>query len=80
MAATSGVPLTTDLTNEDEVPYFLWDEPMTLRTLRERLERSEADRVRLLGKILREARDTDVWLFVRPDEIDRRWGQLDSRR
>ena len=50
---------------------------MTLRTLRNRLERSEQDRIRLLGKILREAREADVWLFSTPEEIDRRWPQLE---
>jgi len=74
---TSGVALTADLSRDDAIPYFLWDEPMTLRDLRERLERSEEDRIRLLGKILREARDPDVWMFVTPMELDSRWKQLE---
>jgi hypothetical protein len=76
-AASSGVALTTDLSQEDSIPYFLWDEPMTLRDLRERLERSEEDRVSLLGKILREAREPDIWLFTTPEEVSRRWNQLE---
>ena len=69
--------LTTDLTGDDSIPYFLWDDPMTLRELRVRLEQSEAERVRLLGKILREAREPDVWLFTTPAEVNRRWHQLE---
>ena len=33
--------------------------------------RGEPDRLRLLGKMLREARDTDVWQFVTPAEVSR---------
>jgi hypothetical protein len=76
-AATRGVPLTSDLTDDDAIPYFLWDAPMTMRELRERLERSEEDRVRLLGRILSEAREPDVWSFTTPDEVSRRWTQLE---
>ncbi len=48
-------------------PYFLWDDPMTNRELRERLDTaSTVERMRLLGKILREARDTEVWRFTTP--------------
>jgi hypothetical protein len=77
LAPRPGVALSTDLSREDAVPYFLWDEPMTLRELRERMARSEEDRVRILGKILREARESDVWRFTSPAEIDRRWTQLE---
>jgi hypothetical protein len=76
-AAAAGVVLTTDLSQEESIPYFLWDEPMTIRALRDRLGRSEEDRVRLLGKILREAREQDVWLFTTVNEIDERWPQLE---
>ena len=62
--------LTTDMTREDRRPYFLWDEPLTIAELRARLAGpDEAERLRLLGKMLREARDTDVWAFVTPDEV-----------
>jgi hypothetical protein len=50
---------------------------MTLHDLRERLARSEEDRIGLLGKILREAREPDVWLFTTPEEVNRRWDQLE---
>ena len=74
---STGVALTTDLTSDEAIPYFLWDEPMTIRELRDRLQRSEEERFRLLGKILREAREPDVWLFTTPEEVDRRWPQLE---
>ena len=63
-------PLTTDLTREEQRPYFLWDEDVSIAELRERLHGSdEYDRLRLLGKMLREARDIDVWEFVTPREV-----------
>ncbi len=71
------VALTTDLESPDAVPYFLWDEPMTNRELRARLESSShAEQTRLVGKILREARDTDVWKYTTPQEVERRWREL----
>jgi hypothetical protein len=59
------------------IPYFLWDEPMTVEQLRKRLQASsQAERTRLLAKILREARDTDVWKFTTPKEIRLLWPEL----
>lgn len=75
---TAGVPLSTDLADPAAVPYFLWDEPLTVAELRQRLSSaSEAERMRLLGKILREARDTDVWLFTSPGEVASLWPALE---
>src|SRR5512137_948193 len=69
--------LSTDLHDPDAVPYFLWDEPMTVSALRERLRTaSPLEAARLLGKILREARDTDVWVFTTPAEVAARWNRL----
>jgi hypothetical protein len=69
--------LTTDLTSDENIPYFMWDEPMTIAALLERLRNASApERLRLLAKILREARDTDVWRFVSPREVDRMWELL----
>ncbi len=78
-------PLTTDLTSPEAVPYFLWDEPLTVAEFRRRLaESSMPERDRLLGKLLREARDPDVWLFVSLDEVRAAWprvvGHLGRRR
>jgi hypothetical protein len=69
--------LTTDLDDPAGVPYFLWDQPMTLQALRKRLSEGTPDeRAYLLGKIMREARDTDVWRFTTPIEVDRLWDRL----
>ncbi len=70
-------PLTTDLSRDDAYPYFLWDDPMTVGELREALRTaSPPERARLLGRVLREAKDTDVWLFTTPDEVAREWTSL----
>jgi hypothetical protein len=71
------VLLSTDLDEPDSVPYFLWDEPMTVSRFRERLrDSSEAERTRMLGKLLREARDSDVWRFVSPEEVSSAWPRV----
>ena len=73
-----GVALTSDLSREDAIPYFLWDQPMTVAELRGRLERSPAsERYRLLGMILREAREPDVWKFTTPQEVARAWSDIE---
>jgi hypothetical protein len=63
--------LTLDLSDSAGRPYFLWDEDVSLAELRSALAgaRGEAERLRLLGKLLREARDQDVWSFVTPSEV-----------
>lgn len=72
-----GVPLSTNLDDPAAIPYFTWDEPLTVAEVKRRLrEASPAESARLLGKILREARDTDVWKFTTPDEVHRRWDEI----
>jgi hypothetical protein len=72
------VLLSTDFDSPTSIPYFLWDEPMTVTELRSKLaSASNAERNRLLGKILREARDTDVWAFTEPKEVLRRWDEIE---
>ncbi len=69
--------LSTDLDALSSVPYFLWDEPMTVAELKQRLISASAEeQTRLLSKILREARDTDVWKFTTPEEVRRRWNEI----
>ncbi|HSN55524.1 MAG TPA: hypothetical protein VLT32_12675 [Candidatus Sulfomarinibacteraceae bacterium] len=75
--SAGAISLSSDLSDPQAVPYFLWDEPMTVAELRERLRSaSPPERSRLLGKILREARDTEVWLFTTPSEVARSWGAI----
>lgn len=62
-------PLSSNLTNEDERPYFLWDEDISLREFKQRLHGPDAaDRLQMLAKLMREARDIDVWMFITPQE------------
>jgi hypothetical protein len=75
-----GVKLSTDLDDPEAIPYFLWDEPMSVAQLKDRLQTaSHAERTRLLAKILREARDPDVWKFITPDELRRLWPEVRRR-
>ncbi len=72
--------LSTDLANPEALPYFLWDEPMSVAQLHEKLRSASApERVRLLAKILREARDTEVWRFTTLDEVVRLWPDIAPR-
>jgi hypothetical protein len=72
--------LTTDLGDEDARPCFLWDEDLTVREVRAVLRDGPPDeRLRLLAKILREARDDQVWLFTTPSEVTRLWPELAPR-
>jgi hypothetical protein len=62
--------LSTELNNPAAIPYFLWDEPMTVAEFKQRLQTASVpEQRRLLAKLLREARDTDVWLFTTPQEV-----------
>jgi len=67
------VSLSTDLDDPSAVPYFLWDEPMTVAEFRRRLTAASLpEQTRMLGKLMREARDTDVWKFTTPEEVWRK--------
>jgi len=71
-------PLTTDLSRENERAYFLWDEQRTIGEFRRALEEAAGpERRRLIGKLMREARDPDVWRFVTPQEV---WADYDRIR
>ena len=62
-------PISSNLANEDQRPYFLWDEDVSLREFKERLHGPDPeDRLHMLAKLMREAKDTDVCLFVTPQE------------
>jgi hypothetical protein len=73
----AGIRLSLDVDDPSAVPYFMWDEPLTVAELRDRLRSGPpAERTRLLARILREARDPDVWQFTSPAEVDAAWPQL----
>ena len=71
------VLLSTDLDSALSIPYFLWDEPMTVAEFRRQLNSASiSEQTRLLAKLLREARDTDVWKFTTPKEVWHSWNEL----
>lgn len=72
--------LTTDLSDESKRPYFLWDEDLSIAEFRQRLLGEDRwERLRLLGKMLREARDLDVWEFTTPEEVAEALPELGRR-
>ncbi|MDX2168553.1 MAG: hypothetical protein SF182_15870 [Deltaproteobacteria bacterium] len=70
-------PLSSDMSDPNARPYFLWDESTTVGAFRAALAvATDEERDRLIGKLMREARDTDVWRFVRPREVWRRFATI----
>ena len=58
-------------------PYFLWDVDMTLERFRELLrDGDDLTRAYLLGKLMREAKPDDVFLFVTRRDIETMWPGL----
>jgi hypothetical protein len=69
--------LATDLSDGSAVPYFMWDEPLTLDDLRRRLGGpDEAERTRLSGKVMREARFDEAVQLVPVARIVAEYPQL----
>ena len=69
--------LSSNVSDISSIPYFMWDDPMTVQEIKYRLETASLpERNRLLGKILREAKDTDVWEFTTPAEFLENWDEL----
>ncbi len=65
---------------DDRRPYFLWDEDVSNGERRAILAGPPSyERDRLLGKMLREARDIEVWRFVRPADVGHALDRLRSR-
>jgi|SRR5688572_6058089 hypothetical protein len=72
--------LTTDMRRSDLRPYFLWDEDVSIAELRAVLAGPDGFRKdQLFGKMLREARDLDVWEFVTPTDVARALPRLERR-
>ncbi len=68
------------MTRGDRRPYFLWDDDVSIDELREILAGPPSfRRDQLFGKMLREARDLDVWTFVTPAEVARSLDRLQRR-
>ncbi|MGH7281361.1 MAG: hypothetical protein ACRELY_07565 [Polyangiaceae bacterium] len=66
-----------DMTDEDPHPYFLSGET-TIREFRAQLAcANEDEKARLLGVLMREARDPDVWLFTTVAEVRALFPKID---
>jgi hypothetical protein len=53
------------LESPDAQPYFLWDVPITVAELRQRLRHPEPrERALWMARVMREARYDDVWRFL----------------
>jgi hypothetical protein len=73
------VPSSHDLDDPLTIPYFLWDQPLTVAQFRDRLSfASQPERDRMLGLLLREASDVDVWKFTSPEEVLARWSAIEK--
>lgn len=65
------------LADPQDRPYFLWDCDLTLSRFREGLADPDPEvRAYLIGKLMRQAKPDDVFLFVRPREIRDLWPRL----
>ncbi|MFQ5627186.1 MAG: hypothetical protein ACE5I1_00380 [bacterium] len=54
-----------DISRDDIVPYFMWDYQYTVGQVKETLAHgSEAERLWMMAKIMRDARYCDVWKFI----------------
>ena len=73
-------PMTGDMEKGKLRPYFLWDEDISIDELRASLRGGDIWlRDRLFAKMLREARDIDVWHFVTPEQVARALPRLSRR-
>jgi len=54
-----------DVSRDDIVPYFMWDYRYTVGQIKDKLAQgTEAERLWLMAKIMRDARYCDVWKFI----------------
>lgn len=82
MGPTGRAPrrLGTDLEDPEVCPWFLWDEDLSVRELREALaDESHPRWVELAAKVMRETRDDQVWLFLRPQRAVARYQDIAPR-
>ena len=61
-------------------PYFLWSEDVDDQRFREILAGSEGRQEQSLytARLLREARVTEVWAYLTPQDIADRWPSINS--
>ncbi len=54
-----------DVSRDEIIPYFMWDYGYTVGQIKDILAHgSEAERLWMMAKILRDARYEDVWKFI----------------
>lgn len=62
------------LVDQENRPYFLWDMDLDVDEFRARLRDADAaTRAYFLGKLMRQAKPDDVFLFVTRDAVLREW-------
>ncbi len=72
-------PLASDLSDESR-PWFFWDEDLSVAELRALLADERHPRwVELAAKVMREARDDQVWRFLPVHRVGARYGELRPR-
>ena len=72
--------LGTDLEDPHTRPWFLWDEDLSVAELREILVDERHPRwLELAAKVLREARDDQVWRFLTVPQVVARYPELSRR-
>jgi hypothetical protein len=65
------------LTDDEGRPYFLWDCNLTLEQFERGLQDPDPEvRAYLVGKLMRQAKPDDVFLFVTPVVIRELWPRL----
>src|SRR6266542_2874339 len=70
-------PLGTNLDDPETRPWFLWDEGMSVGELRQALADEGHPRwLELAAKVMREARDDQVWLFLPLERVAARYPDL----
>lgn len=73
-------PLGTDLDDPETRPWFLWDEDLSVRDLQEILADETHPRwLDLAAKVMREARDDQVWRFLTVGCVAARYPELTPR-
>lgn len=71
-------PLSTDLDDPDAQPYFIWDQELTYRELRAKLQSPHPDeRALWMARVMREARYQDVWRLLRLRDVLAMWTRLE---
>lgn len=72
-------PMAADFSDDARRPYFLWDEDLSIGEFKQALVAGGDEGDRVLGKMLREANDQDVWRFVTPQQVADALPRLERR-